>query len=55
MLFVLMQPGRAVAQAGAGSAVPCAVPIRWTLTDIDSGFGITRAQAETALSEAFGL
>ena len=38
-----------------GSSVPCAVPMRWRLADIDTRFGLSRADAEAALHDAFGL
>lgn len=56
-------PGRGVARStsvarqerSGGSSVPCAVPLRWRLAGIDTRFGLSRADAEAALRDAFGL
>jgi len=38
-----------------GSSVPCALPLRWRLADIDPRFGLSADAAEVALRAAFRL
>ncbi|NIP58645.1 MAG: matrixin family metalloprotease [Gemmatimonadetes bacterium] len=38
-----------------GSAVPCAVPLRWRIGDVDSRFELDERAAEAAMREAAGL
>jgi hypothetical protein len=38
-----------------GSAVPCAVPLAWRIARVDESFGLSRAEARTALDQAATL
>lgn len=42
-------------QEQGGSTVPCAVPLRWSMADVDPHFGLTSGDAEAALLAAFAV